>query len=546
MVLLCKVPRYYETYFTENSESLALASLAAFLRSHGHEVLIFDASLEGLNLAQSRNRLLDLTTQHKPVLIGFSIADMTFIESTFEAIDFLRENRVTCHITLGGHSPTFDFEEILKMCKGIDSIVRYEGEVAVLELVKRLKRNEAWMDVPNIAYVRGEEGVKTNPPARLISALDDLPFPSRDYLPYTLDKLGDIGIVPVAASRGCYNNCGFCSIRGFYGPPEGPLWRTRSVGNIITEIRQLKDKWPDIREIVFVDDLFLGLPGKRLKRMRLFRDELRGNKLELLLSISERVDSITDEIGAIWNQMGVRQILIGLESGIPEILDKLNKGITLEDHQRAVAILEKYEIDPTPSFINFTPWSTIDNITDNTKYFLNLRINLLQGLLNRFQIYRGTPLFVELMEQGVVYRRFPNLAYRTPDKRVDNLYKIVRKSFAPYLIVAYRLKLLERELRFALFEARCNANEKELRKALSYRRLYKELMIKVMEEASGIFIHTAELVRDGRDQEPESIDMIKASVYAKSNQWVRMIESFRVMCPLFNRKRRGTDAKVRA
>lgn len=544
MILLSKVPRHYETYFVENSESLALGSLAAYLRRHGHEVVIFDASLEGLDLDNTKAKVLSLINQHSPLLIGFTIADMTFIESTIETVNYLREAGVASHITMGGHSPTFDYGEILSMCGGLDSVIRYEGELPLLALADSLRNSRDWHNIPNIAFISNGE-VKANSPAPLIADLDSLPFPSRDYLPYVFENLNEIGIVPMTASRGCYNNCGFCSIRSFYGPPDGPLWRARSVENIVAEIGQLKKQWPFIREIVFVDDLFLGLPSKRMERLLSFREKLAENNLNLLLSISERVDNITEEIGLIWNEMGVRQILIGLESGITGILQKMNKRITLEDQQRAIKILDKHEIDPTPSFINFTPWSTIDNIIENTKYFLSLEINLLQGLLNRFQIYHGTPLATELKKDGLVYGEFPNLSYHTPDARVDRLYEIVQKNFGPYLFTAYRLKLLERELRFALFEARAEKDEKSIAACINSRDLYKKLMIKIMEEATSLFISAAELVRDELDGDLQLIDAIQNDIYNKADEWVKMIEIFRNLCPVLKTEKGGLNAATR-
>ena len=545
MIILTKLPRIHSTYFIENSESLALGCLAAFLRKHGRDVLIFDASLEGLQLNDAKKKLLELTIKHKPILIGFTIADMTFIESTIESINFLRENGINTHMTLGGHSPTFDYKNILEMCKGLDSVIRFEGELPLLSLVNRLKDNQNWHDIKNIAYRTLDGEIIANEPEPLIGNLDELPFSSRDYLPYVFEHINDIGIVTIYASRGCYNNCGFCSIRKFYGPPKGPLWRTRSVDNIVSEIKQLKEKWPSIREIVFVDDLFLGSPSEKIKRIKYFKDSLLNNDLKLILSISERVDNINDEIGAIWNEMGVRQVLIGLESGIPEILKKMNKGITLEEQQKALSIFEKYEIDPTPSFINFTPWSTIENIIENTKYFLSLHINLLQGLLNRFQIYHGTPLSIELENAGITYGSFPNISYRTPDERVDRLYNIVNKSFGPYLFIAYNLKLLEREIRFALFDARNNPLSNNLNDCLSSRKLYKYLLDKIMEEASAIFIKAAEDLKDGFFDDPKSIEIISELVYSKANQWARMIESFRIMCPVLIKNDGGINEIVR-
>ena len=109
MILLVKMPRYYESYFEENSESLALGYLSAYLRRDGYEVVIFDASLERLTLEEAKKKILHIIEGHRPLLIGFTIADMTFIESTAEAIDFLRENGIRSHITMGGHAPTFNF-----------------------------------------------------------------------------------------------------------------------------------------------------------------------------------------------------------------------------------------------------------------------------------------------------------------------------------------------------------------------------------------------------------------------------------------------------
>jgi len=236
-VLLCKMPRYYPTYFEENSESLALGYLASYLRNNDYKVKIFDASLEGLSLETAKNNLLQYCNTYHPLLIGFTISDMTYIESTIETIDFLREKGNQAHITMGGHSPTFNYKEIFQMCNRLDSIVRYEGEIAIKRLADALSEGKNWHNIPNIVYRRSKEEIIANPPFPLISDLDSLPFPTRDYLPMVINRLNPIGIVPLSASRGCYMDCGFCSIRQFYGHPKGSLWRSRSVDSIISESR---------------------------------------------------------------------------------------------------------------------------------------------------------------------------------------------------------------------------------------------------------------------------------------------------------------------
>jgi radical SAM superfamily enzyme YgiQ (UPF0313 family) len=534
IIVLCKVPRYHETYFEENSESLALASLAAYLRGNGCEVIIFDASLEKMTLKEAKERVLQIIEDHSVLLVGFTIADMTFIESTIETINFLRENGVRSHITMGGHAPTFNFEEVLSMCPGLDSIIGYEGERALLNLIESLRNNTNWQTCPNVAYKKNGADFTMNPPLPLIADLDELPFPARDYLPYVLSELKETGVVPVAASRGCYRNCGFCSINNFYGPPEGRLWRSRSIGNLICEIKILKETFPFVREIVIVDDIFSGPPRKRVERMLELREGLQRNNLRLMFSVSERVDTISEEIAKLWRDIGVRQVLVGLESASQEILDKLRKGITLDHHKKALFILDKYEIDSTISFINFTPWSTLEQIEENVSYFLQLKVNLIQGMLNRFQIYDGTFLANELKREGLVHGTFPNQHYRTLDERVDNLYQIIEKNLNPYLFIAYQLKILERELRIALFDAETDGDNDQIIRVNKYRIMYKNMMQMIMDEAVSQFLTVLELLKSGVKTDEYFFKNVKEKVLGKSNEWYKMIKVFKALCPVLN------------
>lgn len=535
-IILAKMPRYYESYFTENSESLALDYLTSYLRNHGFKVIIFDSSIEALTFENAKERLLTISKEHNPLLIGFTIADMTFIESTIETVKFLKNHGISSHMTMGGHSPTFNYKEIFKLCPQLDSIVRFEGEEALLRLAKSLLQEDDWRSVPNIAY---RENGKTiaNPPLPLIENLDEIPVPSRDYTLYVLSNLSDIGVVPILISRGCYMNCSFCSIRNFYGFQKGRLWRSRSTKNIVEEIIFLKGKFPDIKEIVILDDAFTGPSNNRIQRMLEFKEELLKHNPHLMFSIADRVDIINDVIGKLWREIGVRQILLGFESGSHEILDKFNKGITIEDQRKALDILEKYEIDTTISFINFTPWSTIEQIEKNVKYFLSLKINMIQGMLNRLQIYDGTPIAGELKKEGLLYGDFPNVSYHSLDERVDRLYEIINKSFNPYLFIAYRLKILERELRMSLFDAEINRDEECIAHIKEYKKMYREMMQTIMTEAVAQFLLVLESVKNGVEIDEYFMANIKEKVMEKSNEWFKMIEWFRIWCPALNQQK---------
>ena len=306
-VILAKCPRYYRSHFEENSESLALAYLAGALRRNGKDVNVLDGSLIGLSLSETINKILERNYD----LVGFTIADPTFIESTFEVISVLRRNRIKSHITMGGHAPTFHYKEVLEMCPGLDSIVMYEGEGTIVQLVDALGQGKDWRAIKGFAY-RSGNSIKCNPPRPLISDLDSLPFPARDTLPFLLEHKKETGVVSMSGGRGCYMNCGFCSIKAFYTIPEGPSWRFRSNKNIINEIEYLIRTY-GVKEILFVDDVFVGPGEKNRRRIFQLADEIEKRRLEVMISISERVDNIEENLFKRLREVGLRQILLGVE-----------------------------------------------------------------------------------------------------------------------------------------------------------------------------------------------------------------------------------------
>jgi len=531
-ILLAKCPRSYYSHFEENSESLALAYLAAVLRRNDYEVDILDASLTGLSLDNTVNKILDNTYD----LIGFTIADATFIESTVAVISILRKNGVKSHITMGGHTPTFHYKEILEMSPGLDSIAMYEGEQTILELVQCIKDNKNWRNVKSIAY-KSKGSIKCNPPRHLIANLDDLPFPSRDTLPFILEHKRETGVVSMSGGRGCYMNCGFCSIKAFYTIPEGPSWRYRSNENIVQEMECLVQNF-GIEEILFVDDVFVGPGEKNKKRILQLAEEINKRKLKVMLSISERADNIKEDIFKRLKEVGLRQILLGVESGSQEILNYFNKGITLQQIRKAIEILKKLDIDITVSFINFTPITTIDRLKKNIDFFVGLEINILQGLLNRFQIYGGTPLGKELQSEGLIKGKFPNFSYDTPDKRVDIIYKIAQKTLGTFLSTAYELKKVERALRIKLFEAEIGKDLKEIAFLQKERARYKNLMNKIMKEASELLLEIIKFV-----ESKDATDKRKINKFIKEmtdislhnyKEWLRLIQLLKEISPNLN------------
>ena len=524
-ILLAKCSRAYRSHFEENSESLALAYLAAVLRKNSDEVDILDASLMGLSLDETICKIL----YKEYDLIGFTIADQTFIESTFEVIRVLRENGVKSHITMGGHAPTFHYSEVLEMCHGLDSIVMYEGEGTLVELVDALKRNQDCRQLKGLAY-RSGNGVKCNPPRPLIAELDTLPFPARDTVPYILEHKKEEGVVSMAGGRGCPMNCGFCSIRAFYNTSRGPLWRVRSNKNIVDEMEFLVHTF-DIREILMIDDVFIGLGKKNRTRILKLADEVEKRRLTVMLSVADRVDSIEEDVFRRLRDVGVRNILLGIESGDQKMLDYFNKGITVEQITRAIDILRRLDIDVTVSFINFSPFTTLEELAENIKFFVSLKINILQGLLNRFQIYGGTPLGEQLLKKGLVRGSFPNFSCVSIDRRMDLVYEIAQKSLGTFLAMADELNRMERTLRKKIFEAETARSIEEIRVFQEDKVRYRKIVAKVMDEAAELLLEIIDFASSKDTNDAEKVKKYSEKMAETSlttyNEWLGLTQFFK-------------------
>src|ERR1700730_14604136 len=56
------------------------------------------------------------------------------------------------HVTVGGHYPSFDYGEVLQRIPGADSVVRFEGEATLVELMERLASGRAWRDLLGLPH----------------------------------------------------------------------------------------------------------------------------------------------------------------------------------------------------------------------------------------------------------------------------------------------------------------------------------------------------------------------------------------------------------
>lgn len=414
-------------------EHLGLGYMASFLRSSGYSVEIIDAGLRRL----SPKRLAKDILSRDFKLLGITIIYQAAAMEQLSVVPLLREAGLNSHITVGGYCPTLAHREMLEWRRDIDSIVRGEGEYTVLELLETLGEGSSIDSVQGITHRRDGEVVE-NELRPLIADLDSLPFPARDELPVAFKRGGCITVV---TSRGCYAVCKYCSIRSFYDCMPGANWRGRSPENVLEELDQIIGRF-GVRKVKFEDANFFG-PGKSGKeRVISLAEGLLKKDLRISFRFECRTENVDYEIFSLLKKAGLEEVFIGVESFIPRVLERMNKGSTVEENLKALEVLSRLGIRAGIGFIAFDPDTTLEEFFTNLdmvrKYIFPLKkkLGFYIDPFGRLQVFSGTEIHRELMESGAAS---PNI-FRDDFKFNDGATRLFYKVIQPFKSSIYGTK----------------------------------------------------------------------------------------------------------
>ena len=406
----------------EDEENLSIRYLAAVLEKDGHDVKIAPCSRY-----EQFPQVIKTVNKYNPDLIGISIAFQSLAKMYFELVSKICELNRGGYITVGGHFPTFEFRNILETQRGIDSVIRFEGEQAIVELANFAMGNFKLSSVTNLVY-RTPGGIHENECIRKFPALDELPFPVRNKKPQI--RLGE-NFATLVASRGCwYSSCLYCCIGAFHSEKKGKRFVVRSPENIADELRVLYRKFGS-RLFQFHDDNFM-LPSKketakRLADIKKAVEEKNIKTKNIAFLIKARPDTIDDEVAFALKELGVVGVFLGIENATESGLKALRRGTTLENIYQAISSLKKFDIEITFNLLIFHPNATLDEIDKNIDFLQN---NIQYPFdFGRAEVVAGSPLEKMLIEKNGLIGSWPNWDYGMDDKLVEKMFKINLFSF---------------------------------------------------------------------------------------------------------------------
>ena len=327
------------------SPPLGLAFLAAALENAGHKVQMLDLVV----YPYTKEHLARILKTFDPQFVGTTAVTMNFNHAAgvIRDVKALAPDILT---VMGGPHVTFCARETLEACLEIDFIVLGEGEETLVELVNAYQNNSPWSDIKGLAYQDQGRPVLTASKDPM-QDIDGLPEPARHLIP--LGRYRALGLpISMTTSRGCPFRCIFCVGRKMVGARV----RYRNPQKVVDELAYLSTL--GFHQINIADDLFTASK----KHCLAVCDEIIRRQLTIQWTSFARVDTVSRPVLERMKQAGCNAVSFGVETGSPEILTTIKKGITLDQVIHAVTICNDVGITPQASFILGLPGETIHTL----------------------------------------------------------------------------------------------------------------------------------------------------------------------------------------
>ena len=288
---------------------LGIGILGAELELRGYEVRLLDDSIDEIEELRAGMEWADVV----------GISSLTPNARRARELGKIAKEEIGRFVIMGGPHPTTNPEYFLEV-GAADICVQGEGDVTLPEVLENIDTPENWENIEGITFMRDGEQVKT-PRRALVRKLDELPFPA--YHLYDVPKYMRLMVNPgvtIMTSRGCPYACTFCDAE--MTPRQ---YRSMDPVKTVDLIEFILKKY-NPPQIAILDDLFT----IQRKRVIAICKEIVRRGLYFEWSCESRLDTMDFEMLRWMKKAGCVKIYYGLESGSPDVLVSLKKGLTLE------------------------------------------------------------------------------------------------------------------------------------------------------------------------------------------------------------------------
>jgi anaerobic magnesium-protoporphyrin IX monomethyl ester cyclase len=432
-------------------ENLGMCMIAAAAESAGHRTLVVP-----FQSSEDRSLVVEKVLATRPDAVGLAAQFQHRGMDYLELACALRRAGFRGHITAGGQFATMAHAPILSGRYGVDSIVLYEGEHTVAELLDAVASGRSLDNVAGLALPDGKGGAYRTAPRALAAHLDSLPLAQR-YRQHSR-QLG-VPFIPVSGSRGCWAECSFCSITtvlrdGREHDVLGRRLRLRSPEDVGLEMAMLAQAVGGSAIFCFHDENFLlPRPADSLARVAAMRRTLDEQGVGISAFVGKcRPDTLTKELATELGRLGVIRMYVGVENASPNGAAHLNRRTDVSTMAAALDACADAGIYACYNLLIFEPESTLDDVAQNIAFMrkhASTPVNFC-----RAEPYLGTPMQRRLQAAGKLRGGFLGWDYRIEDDRTELLFRMAASAFREhnfasdgvanrYMSLGYSAKVLD-------------------------------------------------------------------------------------------------------
>ena len=368
-------------------------------------------------------KLSDSVRKYHPKAVG--IAYLTPLRCTFEKVaSLIKKVAPDIKVIAGGPHPTFCPEEVMRN-PNVDFVIKGEGEIPLLSLVKEIKKDSPkWDGVPGIYYRDSDGRVRNNPGVSLIGSLDTLSFPARDLV-LNCDFTVYRGHCALTA-RGCPYTCSFCADKSMWG---GKV-RRRSVENVVEELHAMRETYK-VDLVDFQDGTFT----YDRRYVEAFCRAVTKDKLDMKWRCTARYDNMDRDMLAMMKDANCAGLLFGLESGSDRVLKAIDKRTDVKQIIRVNDMVYESGIPSVTSVLLGLPDEGKEDIEETLKIMRLIRTDM-------FDVNSYVPLPGSRISSGANDEEFSSIDWgRVGYKSFGNYFakRVSHAQLKDYLTEAYEI-----------------------------------------------------------------------------------------------------------
>ncbi len=379
---------------------LALLAVGSHLDRERYEPVIVDGRLEEDPVAAVLREAEGAVCLGMTVLTGMPIRDAVSVSRAVKAA------RPDLPIIWGGWHPSMFGTECLDELS-VDVTVQGQGEITFAEIVARLERGDSLEGCLGCTFREGwVPGTRqpANPPARP-SIQPSRPFEDiNTFAPHDYTLLDSPGYyrlkgkkqLDYIASQGCKFRCAFCA--------DPFVFKRRWIGLEPERMgREIEALWKQygFTDVNFQDETFF----TSAPRVQAIAEEFIGRRLPISWAATMRADQcarLDDAVLETCKRSGLRRVLVGVESGNPEMLKRIQKDISLDQILATARRCKQFGIKVQFPFIVGFPDETDEMMDDSLALVKRLRAMSpdFETAIFYFKPYPGSAITQEAVRQG--------------------------------------------------------------------------------------------------------------------------------------------------